>query len=169
MNIWVVFFIIVPPLIVFSAKPELDDRWRAVRLLLCTAVGYILINIAFWKLDKMSLQAVWDCQERFEHAVSEMAPECVKYSGKMIGVRQVAIVFFTAYIPASLYTLFWEKLWRRKYKPRIASLGHDFTGNYYSNIALVFFYPFVLSLPLLNIYIEMYYLYGNIFDSSKVF
>lgn len=164
MNIWMIFLFVVPAALVFCAKPETSDKWRGLRLLLATACGWVLINFSAWKVKAVRSEDYGNCRRQFSDGDVQTHTECAAYFAKLIDTPALIMLFFKAFFIASLYTLLLERIWRRMHKTRIIALGNTYGGNTCSNIALCFFYPFILSFPLLDYYIRLFNLYEYIFE-----
>ncbi len=136
MNFWFWLFLIIPPLLIFSAKPESSTWWRLGRLLLAIAAGYALLLVTVaWRQqeDYKILQEFW---HQFPNCVDH---RCANQPKMVVGGKAFAFLIVMGWIPAISYAGFYELIWRERYHRAIIAQGGAFKGKWVSNAAIGFF------------------------------
>lgn len=110
MNYWFWIYIFLVPILIFSATPQSDRRWRVGRLLLAIAACYLLINLA--------VNLKWDLIGDAIEAMPEPTEEDLRWA-----TADGANYVFTrvlGWIPAATYVGWWELAWRLIYRKQFA-------------------------------------------------
>jgi hypothetical protein len=132
MSIWFWLFLLLPPLLVFSAKPEDTTAWRNNRLLLAVAAAYGGLALGAY------LQT--HHQQEILAAFLEQHPECVETycTNQPVGYDMFAdFIIVSAWIPAFCVTGAYEFMWRLYYFHRVRAMNYAFGDKLISNIILV--------------------------------
>lgn len=111
MNYWFWTYILLVPLIVFSATPQSGKRWRIARLLLAIIACYLLINLAVdlkWDLINKAVNAMPNpTTEDFSRATAD--------GGDKVHARVIG------WLSATTYVGWWELVWRLVYRKKLVN------------------------------------------------
>lgn len=137
-NFWPWIFLVVIPLLIFSAKPHDSERRRLGRILAAILIGYALINITLQTDRALDRKAYEQCERQSKHPIdsTETFEEC----GHLVNIADGASnVFYMAlgWIPAAAYAGLFEFWWRRKYREAIRSMGEAYEGRWFSTALIV--------------------------------
>lgn len=111
MNYWFWLYIILVPVIVFSATPQTPQCWRIARLPLAITVCYLLINLA--------VHLKWDLIHEALNAIPNPTEEDLRWATADGGNYVLAQVF--GVFSATAYTGWWELVWRLVYRKNISN------------------------------------------------
>lgn len=140
-NIWPWLLLVITPVLIFSAKPHHTASWRFLRIFLCVAMGYVLINLAYNTNYHIGWKDYEVCQSQFPDGSIQQHPEC----GKPPRGIPLAFMSVMGWIPAASYAGFWEFWWRRKYAFIIHPLGKRYKGRWFSTTLIVCSVPVIFS------------------------
>ena len=159
MNYWLWLLFFLPPILVFSVKPQDSAQRRIGRLALAIGLGHIFINLAL----HLSIERDWAAAESCRDAYSGHAGEYEKSLALMMdalcpgypnsGLPEIFYLFL-GWIPTAGYTGFWELAWRMRHRAEIHALGKAFKGKWVSSALLIFSVPvwlYVLAILALKI------------------
>lgn len=110
MNYWFWTYIVLVPLIIFSATPQTPKWWRVGRLPFAIAICYLLINFA--------VNLKWDLRHEAVNAMPNPTEEDLRWA-----ISDGANLVFTrvlGWIPAATYVGWWELAWRLVYRKILA-------------------------------------------------
>lgn len=142
MNFWFWLCLLVPPLLVFNAKPETDEAWRANRLLFAVMIPWgltALIALCQFETDTRIANAFYT---QFPHCREMICPN--RPIGNMTGVL-FTILFAFSWLPALSMTGLYEIIWRIIYHRHIQALKYTLNDNLFSNI--IIFLAFLAGYP----------------------
>ncbi len=126
-NFWSYLLLAIPPILVFSIRPDANVWLRIGRLLLAIVCTYVLINLTLHTSRALQWKAYEQCRSESQHRIDshEMHEEC-KYNIDIAdGASNIFYLYF-GWIPATAYIGLWEYVWRRVYGRSIAATAdHD--------------------------------------------
>lgn len=106
MNYWFWLYIVLVPVLVFSATPRTHHYWQLGRLLFSIAITYLLINLAVhlkWDLINAQINTLpKSTAEDFQHATAD-------------GANLIFTLIF-GWLPAIAYVGWCEAVWRIYYR-----------------------------------------------------
>lgn len=153
-NIWPWLFFSIIPLLIFSANPYHGARWRLGRILLATAIGYVLVNLTLHTHRALDWKEFENCRAENPVVGENYHPKC---EGIIYIADGASDVFYLVlgWIPAVAYTGFWEFWWRRKYRFIIGQLGKNYKGKWFSTTLIacsapVWIYFFLLIIIIIS-------------------
>ncbi|MFZ5930882.1 MAG: hypothetical protein ACOY15_06675 [Pseudomonadota bacterium] len=110
MNYWFWTYLALVPVLVFSATPQSDRRWRVGRLLLAIAACYLLINLA--------VNLKWDLIDEAIEAMPNPTEEDLRWAtadgGDYVHARVIGGLSATTYVG------WWELAWRLVYRKKLS-------------------------------------------------
>ncbi|MES2905859.1 MAG: hypothetical protein V4691_02335 [Pseudomonadota bacterium] len=132
MNVWFWLFLILPPLFVFSAKPENSVAWRNNRLLLAVVIAYGTLAVGAYFEEQYQQEIINTFLEQYPKCIDTL---CV---GKPVGhgLSEV-IIIATGWVAAFFITGLYELIWRTYYSRRVRLMNYAFGENLMSNIILI--------------------------------
>lgn len=151
-NIWPWLFFSIIPLLIFSAKPRHSTRRRLGRILLATAVGYVLINLTLHTHRALDWKEFARCRMENPMFGENVHPKCKGIVNIADGASNVFYLVL-GWVPAAAYAGFWEFWWRRKYRHDIGRLGNAYEGRWFSTALIVCSVPVWLFVMLLTVII----------------
>ena len=140
-NFWFLLLAVAAPLLVFRMKPAERVRLRFGRLALAIGLTYVLLVVATVTASSLSwrhYEACYASKTELRYMSPERNEACQHHLGMPTDAGMVFVVMFGV-VPAAGYVGFWELLWRFRYRREIGTLGADFRGRWYSNLAIGFF------------------------------
>lgn len=110
MNYWFWIYIFLVPVLIFSATPQSDRRWRVGRLPLAIAACYLLINLA--------VNLMWDLIGEAIEAMANPSAEDLFWAtadgGDYVHARVIGALSATTYVG------WWELVWRLVYRKKLS-------------------------------------------------
>ncbi len=144
-NIWPWLFLLVLPILVFSAKPQHSVWWRIGRLLLAIIIGYVLLNLMLQTQLHLKWQEYHACFAKWGIDFSVEIPGdlwqlCGQKAPLGVGAKNIFYIY-ASWIFAVAYVGLWDRVWYHLYRKKIASLGKAYKGTWFSWLVVVISVP----------------------------
>jgi len=162
-NYWFWFFVIAPPVIVFSVKPDASKWLRAAQNIVTVLVCYGTINLA--------VHLMWDIRNGPFGVVSEY-PWQKSWDDpgtKCANIADGASIVFTAlfgWIYGVIYTGWWEMIWYRYHRQKTKLIDENYKRDWFSTV-IVFISYYITRLGLL-VMISMPFAFAGLYALDKL-
>lgn len=151
-NMWPWLFLMLAPLLVFSAKPHHSARRRVGRIILAVAFGYVFINLTLHTHSALQWKEYEQCQKDNPVFGENVHPNCEGFINIADGASNVFYLVL-GWIPAGGYVGFWELWWRIKHRVAIRAMDKQFKGKWFSTFVVVGAIPVWLFMFLIALFL----------------
>lgn len=148
MNYWFWLFVVVPPALVLSARPEENDWLKMARLVGAVALAVLLGKLVAAFDERVATEVYAECLGRIPSGeLNAMRFDCTTKKYRAVEVRDLYFYFFwtTSVGYAAAFEII-RRIWQR----RTASIFCR--KHLISNILIFLCFPFLIGLTLLNSY-----------------
>jgi hypothetical protein len=158
LNFWFYLFFLLPPLLIFSVRPEEKAWLRVARTVVAVASAYILINLSLQTHRSIIWHNYEACQSQFSDGAIQHHEECGKID---IGDGASNVFYlFLGWIPGAAYVSIWELMWRRYYHRQLAESAAPFRLRWITSFPIWILYA-CLAYPIIAIAVAFIVYWGQ--------
>ena len=134
---WPYLLLIIPPILVFSAKPQGNAWIRAGRLVAAIACFYVMVNAQLHSRHTLRWKAYEQCRSESQHRID--SPEMQEECGHHVYAMGASSVFYLllGWVPGLVYVGFLELGWRVWHRKAIRALRRRDMGLITSTVTII--------------------------------
>jgi hypothetical protein len=152
-NFWPYLFFLLPPLLIFSVRPN-DEPWlRAMRTIVAVGCAYILINLSLHTHRSIIWRAYQTCQSQYPDGAIQHHDECGEIN--IADGASIAFYLLLGWLPGAAYVGIWELIWRRFHRHQLAERRTPLRWAWITSFPVWVFYV-CLALPVISIVIVLF-------------